>query len=520
MDLSSGDYYRRLRVSRTASRRDIKLAFRRLARQYHPDLHPNQPGAAANFLAIKEAYEVLIDRVQRQHYDEQIARADYGSDSFIGSGEAYRRSRQPKTSVEFYLRGVRSAIAGRYAAAIKDYSEAIALDADFAEAYLRRAEVRYLMGQDSDALTDCQRAIALNPAEARSYYYQGLARYRLGYVQSAIAAFSNAIDCDGEDARYYSWRGTAHQDLHEIESAAKDYRCAAQLYRAQGDVASYQKIQQSLKQLGTAGQSGLQKLISQSFRYTLKPLLWPLLRPFRKKHRKERSPLPDHASMPHAQSPSRRLFQSKTYWAPGVSSRPSLDAPSHSSSRTGLSNLLRLLSNPAGEMVPFYHHLPVGKRAIVGYGLAVLANLCFVLGATQYLVSSTWQLASVLWVSGGLTFVAMVFALSVVRLCLRVRGAWAADIFILGTTLIPLGLLAVVGAVIPLGTQFLIAPWDRMLWLGGMLIAVLWMLSHASIALHSGLCHIHTFSKETAAWLTPVLLGIGATTGVLTWVFI
>jgi len=64
------DYYQRLRVSRNASRTEIKAAFRRLARQYHPDLNPKNPQAQETFRALREAYEVLIDNVQRQRYDQ------------------------------------------------------------------------------------------------------------------------------------------------------------------------------------------------------------------------------------------------------------------------------------------------------------------------------------------------------------------------------------------------------------------------------------------------------------------
>ncbi|MEO1388012.1 MAG: DnaJ domain-containing protein [Cyanobacteria bacterium J06634_6] len=525
MNFSSGDYYRLLRVPRTASHQEIKVAFRRLARQYHPDLHPKRPNAAANFSAIREAYEVLIDPVRRQYYDEQIARADQAADSFLGSSADYTRNREPQTPADFYIRGIRSAIARRYSAAIKDYSKAITLNPDFAEAYLRRAEIRYLIGDDSQVLADCQQAIALDPTEAKTYYYQGMARYRLGYVQSAIAAFSDAIRCDGEDARHHNWRGIAHQDLHETKNAAVDYRRAAQLYRAQGDIARYREIQQKLKALGTAGQTWWQKLGSRCFpwRRQARSPGNSSSSQFKKSPFRQSAAGKFSANQSSASSASARKsspFKSKTYWAPGVSSRPTPKAPVAPPPRTGLINLLRLLSNPAGEIVPFYVHLPPGKRATVGYGLAVLANLCFVLGASQLLPTSTWYLASILWISGGLAFVAMVFVLSMLRLCLRIRGPWAADIFILGATLIPLGLLAIAGMLIAMATQSLATPWDRLLTAGGGLLAILWALSHASIALQKGLFELHDFSEAMAAWLTPMLLAIGLSTGMLTWLFI
>ena len=62
------DYYEVLDVPRTASKNDIKQAFRRLARQYHPDVS-DHPDAEARFKEINEAYEVLSDDEKRARYD-------------------------------------------------------------------------------------------------------------------------------------------------------------------------------------------------------------------------------------------------------------------------------------------------------------------------------------------------------------------------------------------------------------------------------------------------------------------
>lgn len=64
------DYYHTLGVERTASQADIKRAYRKLARQYHPDLHPNDPAAQAKFQQLNEANEVLGDPEKRRKYDE------------------------------------------------------------------------------------------------------------------------------------------------------------------------------------------------------------------------------------------------------------------------------------------------------------------------------------------------------------------------------------------------------------------------------------------------------------------
>jgi len=63
------DYYKILGVDRNASEKDIKRAYRRLARQFHPDVNPGDTGAEEKFKKINEAYEVLSDTEKRAKYD-------------------------------------------------------------------------------------------------------------------------------------------------------------------------------------------------------------------------------------------------------------------------------------------------------------------------------------------------------------------------------------------------------------------------------------------------------------------
>jgi DnaJ-class molecular chaperone len=71
------DYYKILGVPRTATDKEIKAAYRKLARKHHPDVNKNDPKAEARFKEINEANEVLSDPAKRQRYDQ--VGSDWGS---------------------------------------------------------------------------------------------------------------------------------------------------------------------------------------------------------------------------------------------------------------------------------------------------------------------------------------------------------------------------------------------------------------------------------------------------------
>lgn len=63
------DYYRLLGVGNQASEEEIRKAFRRLAKQYHPDANGSNPNKTEFFKEVREAYEVLADPEKRRRYD-------------------------------------------------------------------------------------------------------------------------------------------------------------------------------------------------------------------------------------------------------------------------------------------------------------------------------------------------------------------------------------------------------------------------------------------------------------------
>lgn len=231
------NYYNILEISRNATSGEIKKAYRRLARQYHPDLHPENPAAVERFKAICQAYQVLSHPEERSQYDREFN---------------YNRS-QPKTpgmtAQDFYVRAVSKGIDRDYQGAIKDCDRAIENNPNFVEAYIERGASHYNLGNGRATLQDCTQALNINPKFAPAYYYQGKARYRLGYTQAAISAYTQAITYNSNYPESYYCRGLANIDLKEYNLAIADLTKAAELFNEKGDKTSYQLAREALKTL-------------------------------------------------------------------------------------------------------------------------------------------------------------------------------------------------------------------------------------------------------------------------------
>ncbi|NEO32548.1 MAG: DnaJ domain-containing protein [Symploca sp. SIO3C6] len=231
----SRNYYKILQVSTEATIEEIKEAYRRLVRQYHPDLHPGNRLLEEKFKEICAAYKVLSDSVARQEYDQ-------------GWRLNQSKSRKAKTSPQkFYAQGIAKALEKNYQSAVKDYTKAIELNPDFLEAYIERGASRYKLGDARGALQDCNQALEIDPNSTQAYYYLGRARYRLGYTASAIKAYTQAIKLKPDHAQAYYYRGVANNDLRELAFAVEDWQQAAVLFSEQGDKTGYQLVQGTLK---------------------------------------------------------------------------------------------------------------------------------------------------------------------------------------------------------------------------------------------------------------------------------
>ncbi|MEB3229601.1 MAG: DnaJ domain-containing protein, partial [Leptolyngbyaceae bacterium] len=183
MDPSSPTYYDLLEIPSTADLSEIRRAFRRLARRYHPDVNPGDRTALEQFQRLSHAYQVLSDPGSRSRYDAML----------IGVTESHSQGLSPRTAAAWYQQGLQQSQQGRYQAAIAAYTQAIHLNPQLLDAHNQRGFSYYKLVKPVEAFADYGTALALNDQQATSHYYRGLTRLKLGYSQGAIADFSQAI---------------------------------------------------------------------------------------------------------------------------------------------------------------------------------------------------------------------------------------------------------------------------------------------------------------------------------------
>ncbi len=228
--MANPNHYQILGVDPKATAKQIKDAYRNLARLHHPDLNPQDATSVDKFRKINEAYRVLSDTEQRSHYDYM---------NFEPSNTNHHSSNTNKDADNCYSRGLKKSQGGEYKAAIKDYNQAIAINQNYADAYNKRGLCYYKLGEPSEAIKDFTKALYLNSKIPDAYYNRGLARSKLGYAQAAIEDYTEALKLRYNYGQAFYCRGVTYADLNNKKAAISDLQKAAQIFAQQGDDFNY-----------------------------------------------------------------------------------------------------------------------------------------------------------------------------------------------------------------------------------------------------------------------------------------
>lgn len=433
------DYYSILQVSPKATSEDIKVSFRRLARQYHPDLNPHNPETAEYFKQISEAYEILSDEIKRRRYDsDRNLKQTQNASSYTKSERYSEPTPESQNAQDFFLRGIAKSQSKQYQKAIKEYSKAIELDPSFVDAYLKRCEMRYKLGDNQGVLDDCYRVIQIKSSVPKAYYYQGRARFSLGYVQAAIDSYSEAIRQEPSYAQAYYYRGIAHQDLKDRFCATEDWQTAAELFRIEGNYEAYRLTKKKLNSLNQG---------SLNLGLTLSAI--------------------------------GELFQN------------------------ALITFMFYFTNPLGGLLPAFSRLSFSQTMGIGIIYAIVANLCltgssYLLIATEQQLlpaASTFSFGQLLFLNS-LPLICLILTSGILRSLSNSKGNFAQDIFLAGTSFLPLGLsfLAIGFFTTPQGTPIL-----------ALLTLIIFGFTYSILTLYSNCTQILQISEAKATFFAALM---------------
>lgn len=456
------DYYKILHVSENATLEEIKKSFRRLARDCHPDLNPNDAKAAERFRLLREAYEVLSDQKQRDRYDRHRPSSDQTGDKEENNPQVY------------YVRGVEKILLQDYQGAISALSEAIRLNGRFIEAYLKRCEAYLAMGEERATLEDCQQILRYQPDSAIAYYYRGRARQRLGYTDSAVKAYTKAIRLDQNFAPSYYYRGVANYELRYRNRAISDWREYAQVCKQQGDTQGYRLAMDTLSRYSWIQIKIGNRTLGQWWRI-IQDQLDRTLQQYQLGNKIQ------------------NLFTGTL-----TNTQATLQAITAA--------LTSLIKNPVGAVLITYGSLDSPRRGAVCVGLITLNIIGFLLGIVgQMGVSGEAFIRGLVL---GITPILGLFLMSLItRSFLGHSRHWTGDLFLASSTVLPIAFLFSVSRL------FQLTPASPLWW-----ALAVFPFSHSILILYGGCSQLLNASESAATRIVPTMILMTLLLSRLVWV--
>ena len=135
----------------------------------------------------------------------------------------------PNASAAYFLRGNISKDAGDYAGAVKDYSKAISIDNEYAEALNNRGSLYGMAGEFEKSIIDLTKAIQLDPSIPDGYFNRAIARDAIGDFQGAIEDFTKSLRFNPNDYLIFYLRANSYVAIGWNKKALTDFNMAINL---------------------------------------------------------------------------------------------------------------------------------------------------------------------------------------------------------------------------------------------------------------------------------------------------
>lgn len=242
------NYYQIFGVSQSATVDEIKKAYHRLAREYHPDVNPAKE-AAEMFKQITEIYTILTDPIGRGEYDRELAKQSRPNPDIDVNEIKIKVNSQVNQALEFYQEGLKKSKKLNYQEAIADYTQAIELNPKLVEAYYQRGFAHSQVSNTHEAFADYTEALKLNAKLPEIYYYRGLTRFKLANLNGSLEDFNQAIALKPDYGEAYYERGLVYQEMKETKAAIADFNRALEAFERQGDRYNYRRTLKSLESI-------------------------------------------------------------------------------------------------------------------------------------------------------------------------------------------------------------------------------------------------------------------------------
>ena len=214
------DPYKELGVERGASQDDIKRAYRRKAKECHPDLHPNDPTATERMNRINEAYDMLTHPEKYQARQQQQADRQAYQNPVQG---AYGQGQQSYGQQGGYYDPFAEMFGFGFGPRQQTYSGAFNPVVDINDPPLFRMAVNAINAKQYQAAVTHLNQVVSTGRNARWYYLSALAEHGMGNSVRALDFAQRAVQMEPNSQTYHAVLNTLRQGAQQYESQATSH---------------------------------------------------------------------------------------------------------------------------------------------------------------------------------------------------------------------------------------------------------------------------------------------------------